>query len=502
MIRAVAALLVLLLLGRAAAGAQTAAGYQPSDCWFADAEPLRASCGHLIVPEQWEGATKVTLRLPLVRFGSKNYDSLRPPVVFLAGGPGSGSVVEDLDWLRAWRWYADSLFPGRVLIAFDQRGSGASEPALLCPGSDDPRNWAGLANSMAESVDRSRRYRDFLAACSERLKNLGIDFSVYNSRQIAMDVVALLDGLGFEKAVLFGNSYGTHLALTVLRAAPERVAGLVLDSVLPPGIQSRFLSGGPFGEALEALFQACAADEACNKAFPGLRGELKAVVARLAGSPLKLEVVNPNSTKPFIFQVDDWAFLDLLHRALYDDKRIPHLPSLIHGLAKGEDWRLKSAAEDFIYDPGLLGYREGANYAIACHDLFRGTDLERGVQASGAGPHLKSWARRVRAEMPCDLWPSGTASAELRAPVQGQVPALLLVGAFDPITPPSFARFAAATLSGSHLFVFPSEGHSPIWRNGCAHAVVKAFMEDPGPRPAPPCLDKLRVRRFSTLGGG
>ncbi len=43
----------------------------------------------------------------------------------------------------------------------------------------------------------------------------------------ARDVVALLDRLGLDKVVLGGCSMGGYLAMAVLRAAPERVGGLV-----------------------------------------------------------------------------------------------------------------------------------------------------------------------------------------------------------------------------------------------------------------------------------
>lgn len=44
----------------------------------------------------------------------------------------------------------------------------------------------------------------------------------------ARDVLALLDKLGLEQVVLGGCSMGGYVTMAVLRAAPERVAGLVL----------------------------------------------------------------------------------------------------------------------------------------------------------------------------------------------------------------------------------------------------------------------------------
>ena len=69
------------------------------------------------------------MTLRYVRFASTSARP-GPPLVFLAGGPGDaatrafrGMPREMLDRLRA---VAD-------VIAFDQRGTGTSEPAAVCP---------------------------------------------------------------------------------------------------------------------------------------------------------------------------------------------------------------------------------------------------------------------------------------------------------------------------------------------------------------------------------
>ena len=50
----------------------------------------------------------------------------------------------------------------------------------------------------------------------------------YTIPGLAADLVALLDGLGIDRAVLVGHSYGTFVARRAAIAAPERVAGLAL----------------------------------------------------------------------------------------------------------------------------------------------------------------------------------------------------------------------------------------------------------------------------------
>ncbi|WP_285508362.1 alpha/beta hydrolase [Actinokineospora sp. NBRC 105648] len=51
---------------------------------------------------------------------------------------------------------------------------------------------------------------------------------------VAADMVALLDTLGIERAVVGGCSMGGYVAMAMLRAAPERVAGLLLVDTKAP----------------------------------------------------------------------------------------------------------------------------------------------------------------------------------------------------------------------------------------------------------------------------
>lgn len=55
----------------------------------------------------------------------------------------------------------------------------------------------------------------------------------YGPRDLAADVLAFMDALGVERAVLVGHSMGTFVAQQAALAAPARVAGLVLMGSAP-----------------------------------------------------------------------------------------------------------------------------------------------------------------------------------------------------------------------------------------------------------------------------
>src|SRR3954449_8766530 len=56
-----------------------------------------------------------------------------------------------------------------------------------------------------------------------------VDMRVYGMPMFAAQVLALLDHLGLERAVLGGTSLGANTALEVAAAAPDRVQGMVVE---------------------------------------------------------------------------------------------------------------------------------------------------------------------------------------------------------------------------------------------------------------------------------
>ena len=77
--------------------------------------------------------------------------------------------------------------------------------------------------------------------------------------------------LGYDQVNLWGGSYGTRLALEVMRRHPVGLRSVVLDSVYPPDVDLYAEAPANFSRALERLFSACAANPICVQAYPNLR---------------------------------------------------------------------------------------------------------------------------------------------------------------------------------------------------------------------------------------
>ena len=117
--------------------------------------------------------------------------------------------------------------------------------------------------------------------------------SAYNSRTLAQDLEDLRLPLGFDKFNLAAASYGTRVALTAMRDAPESVRSAILVSPLPPN--SRFFEYAParLTEVLDLVFQLCGQDRTCQQAFPSLEEDFYALLNDLERDPLMLSWTDP-----------------------------------------------------------------------------------------------------------------------------------------------------------------------------------------------------------------
>jgi pimeloyl-ACP methyl ester carboxylesterase len=76
--------------------------------------------------------------------------------------------------------------------------------------------------------------RPLLIACRDHWQAEGVDLAAYNTVENAADLNDLRLALGYGKVTLVGGSYGSHLALQVLRQYPRAVERIVLYGVEGP----------------------------------------------------------------------------------------------------------------------------------------------------------------------------------------------------------------------------------------------------------------------------
>jgi len=457
---------------------------EDAECFFEVPEGIIAECGYLRVPERRDGRSNATLRLYFARLHSTSADPSPYPILYLSGGPG-GNGVEYPDW-------ADSLLAYSDLILLDQRGTGFSEPSLNC-------------------IELERSDKDELAAtqaCRDRLAGQGIDLSAYNTTESAADLDDLRVALGIEQWTLYGISYGTRLALEALRQKPETLRSAILDAVYPPNVLAYEVQGPNTVKQFKALFDACAEDFACRRAFPDLESAFYALIAALDAEPAEYTARDPETGEAIQNTLGGAELVDMLFQAMYDAERIPSLPKAIWLAVQGayaESIALMTGDEDAANgytrrradDDEDLSDSEGMFLSVECAEEGAFTDMARVDARLRDAPEaiadkLRSDVERALAQ--CRIWAVQAASAAFKTPVRASVPVLILNGAFDPITPPAFGDLAAATLSNSHNLTFRGVGHGAIATSACADGVIIAFLDDPDSAPDDACLADLDVR--------
>jgi pimeloyl-ACP methyl ester carboxylesterase len=72
-------------------------------------------------------------------------------------------------------------------------------------------------------------------------------------------------------------------------------------------------------------------------------------------------------------------------------------------------------------------------------------------------------------------------------PVRSDVPALVLAGEGDPITPPEWSGLVASDLPHAHFHEFSGNGHWVTRSSVCALRMALAFWDNPAMDPAGAC---------------
>jgi pimeloyl-ACP methyl ester carboxylesterase len=476
--------------------------FEPGPCPFpVGRQPIE--CGSLTVPEDRAKPDGRAIRLAVAIVRSRSDEPAPDPLVFLAGGPG-GPVLSFLGWPGALVPFGPFLAERDVVI-FDQRGVGVSEPSLDCPEVDAIRDAYFAAESGEESGTLEAAA---VAACRERLAGLGIDLAAYTTAANAADVDDLRRALGYEQVNLLGVSYGTRLALTVLRDHPAGVRSVILDSTLPPQVDAAVEVLTNFDRALGELFAACNADRTCSASYPGLEAAFWDVVGRLDASPVTVDAWLPDSFGPEGPQggrehevvVAGDGLLSVVFQALYVHNLIVLLPRLIDQLGEGRTDTLRFLLEGLVPQYGLG--TEGAFYSIQCADEAAFTTAEAAAAEELAYPRLRGLVRSSTFAgegflAACAGWGAATAAPIEDEAVVSDVPTLVLAGQFDPITPPSAGRLALQTLANGSFFEYPGIGHGAVGSHWCPADMAVAFLDDPTVVPDAACMAAMGGADFA-----
>lgn len=475
------------------------------DCPFlmpdVEEEGDTVDCGYMITLEDPFDADSELIEIAFAIFYSQSDNPEPDPVVYLEGGPG-GSALAGIDW-----WIDHPMREDRDIVLIDQRGTGYSLPSLNC----DELDYAYEDIQFDEDAA--------MEECYQRLVADGIDLANYNTVTNAIDVADLIELLDYAPANLFGISYGTRLALAVMRDHPEVVRSAIIDSVYPANVDAYAESPLNTVDAFSRLFGRCAADAACNAAFPDLESIFYETVANLNDSPAVFSVYDDWEEEDTETEVTGDDLVDTLFQAMYDSTLIPVLPAAIAAMADGdyetaydlytygspdmeydeEEDYYSDYDDDELYDfydeIESLGDAEAMFNILECQDEVAFSDYDLALQrAEAVRPEIRDLAVAEIEDIfaMCELWSEAAAPDVENEAVVSAIPTLVMSGELDPVTPPAWAALAAETLSHSFYFDFPGQGHG-VTDSECGMAVALQFLATPDRAPDASCLAGMGV---------
>lgn len=470
-------LLTLLMSAGAAAASPEPARAKPAarTCHLPGAEgSLR--CLTIPVPLDYaQPAQSATSSLNLhVTVAPAFREGARPdPLFVLAGGPGqAGSDVILLLPAALKRVRAT-----RDIVFIDQRGTGLSGK-LDCE--DKPEH-----ETMSEAELEAEIRRCIGASRAP--------FSAYTTANAARDIEQVRRALGYGKINVWGGSYGTRLGQAYARAYPGSVRAMILDGVAAP--DQVIPAGGRDGQAaLDKLFEQCARDAGCNKAYPNLRAEFDSLAAR-ADAGLKLAIADPRTAQPVTFTMTGQRFTGTIHSILYSPADARRLPFLIHSAYQGR-WEPFIARHNIGGDfAGEGGTAYLLHLAVVCaEDVPRMTPA---LMKEDAALLTRALAER----MPALCKSMNVPAVPYAAPARIEAPVLLLSGALDPVTPPRRAEGAARYMTHARHLVVANAGHG-VSQLGCAPRLLREFLDAPSATLDAKCLAEIPAPTFQLGSAG
>ena len=427
----------------------------PSAAEPAVAQPCRDAarfdCHHVEVPLDRDNASAGSIRLHVRTLAGQDDAA---PLLAIAGGPGQSAVaLSDTFEVMARR-----AAPGRGLVLLDQRGTGRS----------------GLLRCRALERDPVVTSR----AAARCAQELGPRRAHYTTRDSVGDIEAVRVALGMERLALLGISYGSRVALAYAAAHPEHVERIVLDSPVPLAGPDALMRSTL--RATPRVLRAGCAQRCRNRGWRPARD-----MARLVS---RLRSARHGARRRA-------GLLRLLLDGEFDPALRRGLPQAVHRALRG-DWtllrQLHRRARLTVrgpFDP--FEFSAALNATVVCEEValpwlraaahrarmraVRRTTAR--LSARSLFPFDRTTIRRSDVIRQCARWPHALPPP---APVTPPaVPALVLAGGRDLLTPRADSRRLARRLENARLVTDARAGHSVLSRRragSCATRAVRAFM--------------------------
>jgi pimeloyl-ACP methyl ester carboxylesterase len=427
-------------------------------------ERVEAFRGSFAVPENRAVATSRELTIRYVRLPALGTKT-GPPIFYLAGGPG-GSGIEAINYrypiFAAMRAYGD-------VIALDQRGTGASNVVPSCRSSQTVP-----LRTVTSDLQFLGMFRSALKECLVFWKRGAADLAGYNTVENAKDLDALRQHLGVDKVVLWGTSYGAHLALAALREMPSGIDRVVLSSVR--GLDQTIKLPVRADEYIRRLQEAVDTQPQAKAAYPDIAALMGRVHRKLERTPVLVKLNSGGVTKvDYLLQRKD---MQLITASLMSDPAgAARFLQVYLALDRGIDPRIDQIPArllpDYLADPTRPIQFEAMPIAT---NLASGVTKQRRLTVH---EQIKSslLGRYLDQSLAYDgIAPSLDLGDGFRSKPVSNIPVLVFAGTLDGRTDIEDQRLSVSGLTNATIVTVRNAGHNLFDQPVELLAAIHAFM--------------------------
>ena len=439
--------------------------------------PAGSSCGYLTVPEKHalygKPASTKNIEIAVVKLASTSANKKADPVVYLEGGPGgsaSSSIAQIVE--------SGTFINNRDVYLVDQRGTGYSKPALFCSEFDE----AGSAEQ--------------LTACKTRLEAAGVDLDAYRSVQSAMDFVQLRKVLDIPQWNLYGISYGTRLATTIMRENSEGIRSVILDGMFP--IEVNGITDTPWAnyQSLHQIVKNC--DNSADCPVDEFKSIIEDIIARMHiegmidESREFIQILLELGTQPVI--------IDYL---LAVNEDVSKYASIIETMMaeQGDEEGEQQGEEDRFYNAMGLSTICAEEYPFLNITTLVGDNSEgwsTSMQVTVADMYHMGFDQAS-----CKVWDVTPANdIEIHA-VSSNLPVLMLNGLQDTQTPAAWGTLVAKNMPNAQNLTNPQGGHGQLFSDStCFNTLASDFLAEPNKAVDASCVEKIPALTYESEDGG
>jgi len=425
-------------------------------------QEVAAFQGAFEVPENRADPNTRMIELGYVRFPALEGVE-GPPIIYLAGGPGgSGTGTargRRFDLFMRLRAHGD-------VIAFDQRGTGLSDNDL-----PECETDIFIDDTVAISDEAyAQIYRDTAAQCWTYWQDQGVDIRGYTTQDSVRDLSALREHLGADSVVLWGISYGTHLAMAALKDHPDTIDRVILASA--EGLDQTVKLPVQTDAYFERLQQAVNTQPEAAAAYPDIAAMMRRVHARLEAEPVLVQVPQQDgSSEPLLLQ--RYMLQQFASGLISDPERTAVLLAMYADLdAGGHDVAAFMASRFFD-----LGEPMGLRPMSTAMDMASGISAPRLalVEAQSETGLLRDYLNFPMPQL-SGTWEGIDLGDGFRSSPTGDTPVLLLSGTLDGRTYVDSQREALAQMDNVTAITVVNAGHNLFMSSPEVHQAMQAFL--------------------------